>query len=66
MEIENEKNNGLVFARGCNYGAIKSISFNKTGPFTLTLSYDKPLEGINQVLASYELAPPTNVENEFK
>lgn len=44
MEIENdseaEKNNGLLFAKGCNLGSIKSISFSKPGPFELKLTYD--------------------------
>jgi heat shock protein 4 len=43
MEIENEteeKNNALLFAKGCNYGGIKSISFTKPGPFQLKLTYD--------------------------
>lgn len=42
MEIENdtEKNNGLLFPKGCNFGSIKSISFTKPGPFELKFAYD--------------------------
>lgn len=66
MEIENDKNNGLIFPKGCKLGQIKSISFSKPGPFTLKLCYDQPMEGFNSVLASYELTPPAITEKEFK
>lgn len=68
MEIENEsdKNTGILFPKGCNYGTIKSISFTKPGPFNLNLVYDQETPGFNSLLASYELKPNQIVEPEFK
>ena len=38
MEIENDsKNNGILFAKGCNIPSFKSISFSKPGNFSVSL-----------------------------
>lgn len=68
MEIENdtEKNNGLLFPKGCNIGSIKSISFTKPGPFELKFAYDEDLPGFNPILASYDLKPSAITEKDFK
>lgn len=68
MEIENDKHDksSILFQEGCNLPSIKSISFNKSDPISLSLQYDQDTTGDNTVLALYNLNPGEIKEKEFK